>query len=163
MVITDRNLSVGTKLYARYKGQTYTCQVVLDPSTNASRPIAYRVDGQEKLFKSPSTAGAAVMGEGRTCNGWVFWTVGEPDAAKAPARRTARTRAVSAVPKPQRERRGGRAKSAAPAKDANGDALPIIERLDEQFECGECGQVFATTEDASEHFNETHGVVELAS
>jgi hypothetical protein len=28
MAIQDRNLSVGTKLYARYKGQTYMAEVV---------------------------------------------------------------------------------------------------------------------------------------
>ena len=28
MAITDRNLSVGTKLYAKYKGPTHTAEVV---------------------------------------------------------------------------------------------------------------------------------------
>ena len=81
MAIQDRNLAVGTQLYARYKGETHRCTLV---ETEAG-PRYRLADGRE--FKSPSAAGAAVMGEGRTCNGWAFWTVG--DGA------TATTRAVT--------------------------------------------------------------------
>src|SRR5688500_14839039 len=99
MAISDRNLSVGTKLYAKYKGQIYTCEVV-DVEVAREKPPKgedgtkgavktttverrYRIaDGRE--FKSPSSAGAAIMGPNRTCNGWSFWTVGEPGTAAAP-------------------------------------------------------------------------------
>jgi len=54
MAIQDRNLSVGTKLYARYKGQTYTAEVI-----EKEGGTAYRLpDGRE--FKSPSAAGTAI-------------------------------------------------------------------------------------------------------
>src|SRR5947208_15621469 len=80
MAIQDRNLSVGTKLYARYKGQTYTCELV-----ETEQGPRYRLaEGRE--FKSPAAAGAAVMGEGRTCNGWAFWTVGDGATATGPVR-----------------------------------------------------------------------------
>src|SRR4051794_20398252 len=80
MAITDRNLSVGSKLYARYKGATHTCILV---ETQAG-PRYRLTDGRE--FKSPSAAGAAIMGEGRTCNGWAFWTVGDGTTATGPVR-----------------------------------------------------------------------------
>src|SRR5207249_9715246 len=76
MAIQDRNLSVGTKLYARYKGATYTAEVVLNPEATGGRPIAYKVEGKDERFKSPSAAGSAVMG-GNACNGWAFWSVGD--------------------------------------------------------------------------------------
>src|SRR6266516_5663053 len=75
MAIQDRNLSVGTKLYARYKGQTYTAEVVLNPEATGDRPIAYKVEGKDELFKSPSAAGTALTE--KACNGWAFWTVGD--------------------------------------------------------------------------------------
>src|SRR6266513_1979928 len=75
MAIQDRNLSVGTKLYARYKGQTHTAEVVLNPEATGDRPIAYKVDGKDELFKSPSAAGTAATE--KACNGWAFWSVGD--------------------------------------------------------------------------------------
>src|SRR5437870_547533 len=75
MAIQDRNLSVGTKLYARYKGQTHTAEVVLNPEATGERPIAYKVEGKDELFKSPSAAGTAVTE--KACNGWAFWSVGD--------------------------------------------------------------------------------------
>ena len=54
MAIQDRNLSAGTKLYARYKGQTYTAEVI-----EKEGATLYRLsDGRE--FKSPSAAGTAI-------------------------------------------------------------------------------------------------------
>ena len=78
MAITDRNLSIGTQLYARYKGATHTCTLV----ATAAGPRYRLSDGRE--FKSPSAAGAAIMGEGRTCNGWAFWTVGDGTTGDRP-------------------------------------------------------------------------------
>ena len=67
MAITDRNLSVGTQLHAKYKGVTYQAEVVLNPNATGDRPIAYKVEGKDELFKSPSAAGTAITG--KACNG----------------------------------------------------------------------------------------------
>ncbi len=67
MPIENRNLEVGTRLAARYKGKTHTCEVV-----QTEEGIRYRLaDGRE--FKSPSSAGSAVM-DGMACNGWRFFS-----------------------------------------------------------------------------------------
>ena len=85
MSIENRELTAGTKLVARYKKQEHTCEVV-----EVDGAIRYRLaDGRE--FKSPSSAGSAVMG-GNACNGWRFWSVageGQP-ATKAPKKKTKR-------------------------------------------------------------------------
>lgn len=68
MAIENRNLPAGTRLAARYKGETYTAEVV-----ETEQGIRYRTaDGE--LFKSPSKAGSHVMG-GVACNGWRFWSL----------------------------------------------------------------------------------------
>src|SRR5437773_12558824 len=69
MAIQDRNLSVGTELYARYKGATHTAEVV----DKEGKPGYRLADGRE--FKSPSAAGTAITG--LACNGWAFWSVGD--------------------------------------------------------------------------------------
>src|SRR5690349_3831973 len=95
MAITDRNLPVGTKLWAKYKGAVHTAEVV-----ESDGAIRYRLsDGRE--FKSPSAAGAAIMGEGRTCNGWAFWSVGEPAEKPAKEPKAPKPSSVQAVPKPE--------------------------------------------------------------
>src|SRR2546425_7836551 len=79
MSIENRNLKPGTKLAARYKGKEYTAEVV-----KTADGIRYRLkDGKE--FKSPSSAGSAVMG-GSACNGWAFWSLAA-DLAKTPAKK----------------------------------------------------------------------------
>ena len=68
MPIETRNLEPGTKLAARYKGETYTAEVV-----QTEDGIRYQTaDGE--LFKSPSKAGSHVM-NGVACNGWRFWSL----------------------------------------------------------------------------------------
>lgn len=68
MSIANRNLRAGTKLIARYKGKEYTCEVA-----KTKDGLVYRLkDGKE--FKSPSSAGSAVM-DGNACNGWHFWSI----------------------------------------------------------------------------------------
>ncbi len=68
MAIENRNLVVGTRLVAGYKGERYTAEVV-----SSDQGVRYRLaDGRE--FKSPSAAGSAVMG-GVACNGWRFWSL----------------------------------------------------------------------------------------
>src|SRR6266542_3465805 len=83
MAIQDRNLSVGTKLYARYKGQTYRAEVVLNPNATGDRPIAYKVAGNDELFKSPSAAGTAITE--KACNGWPFWSEGDDQPVRCAA------------------------------------------------------------------------------
>jgi hypothetical protein len=75
MSIENRSLKPGTKLVARYKGQGYSAEVV-----ETEGGIRYRLeDGRE--FKSPSSAGSAIMG-GSACNGWRFWSVAGSEEAK---------------------------------------------------------------------------------
>ncbi len=75
MPLENRNLEAGTRLAARYKGTTYTCEVV-----QTEEGLRYRLeDGRE--FKSPSSAGSAVMG-GMAANGWRFWSLVDELAEK---------------------------------------------------------------------------------
>jgi hypothetical protein len=78
MALENRNLEAGTRLVARYKGQTYSAEVV-----QTEEGLRYRLeDGRD--FKSPSSAGSAVMG-GTACNGWRFWSLeGQEPAWKEP-------------------------------------------------------------------------------
>lgn len=82
-MIENRNLKAGTKLVARYKGKEHTAEVV-----KTADGMRYRLeDGQE--FKSPSSAGSAVMA-GAACNGWRWWSIaGEDKTAlkNAPAKK----------------------------------------------------------------------------
>src|SRR5437660_2203154 len=122
MAIQDRNLSVGTKLYARYKGQTHTAEVVLNPEATGDRPIGYKVEGKDDLFKSPSAAGTAITQ--KACNGWAFWSVGAGAEGTGPVTSTqARPPAKSTItpaPKPETKRRGRKTGSEEPpASDGN--------------------------------------------
>src|SRR3954469_6729639 len=104
MAITDRNLTPGTRLWARYKGAVHTAEVVAHTDDRGNETVAYRLsDGRE--FKSPSAAGAAIMGPNRTCNGWAFWSVGEPALKPAKEPKAPRSSSVNAVPKPERKGR----------------------------------------------------------
>src|SRR3972149_4057893 len=88
MAIEDRNLKAGTKLVARYKGKEYTAEVV-----KTEEGLRYRLeDGKE--FKSPSSAGSAVMG-GSACNGWRFWSVAgeEPKPKKTAPKKNGKAKA----------------------------------------------------------------------
>ena len=86
MAIEDRNLKAGTKLVARYKGQEHPAEVV-----KTEQGLRYRLeDGRE--FKSPSSAGSAIMG-GSACNGWRFWSVAGTEAAKPKAAKKAEKKA----------------------------------------------------------------------
>lgn len=93
MAIIDRNLKAGTRLVARYKKTLHTCEVA-----ETDEGIRYQLaDG--RLFKSPSSAGSAVMG-GVACNGWRFWSL--ENAEGEPADRPA--------PKPEAEKKNGNGK-----------------------------------------------------
>src|SRR4051812_13374632 len=93
MAIEDRNLSIGTKLWAKYKGSVHTAEVIAVLG-DASGRVGYQLpDGS--TFKSPSAAGTAITG--KACNGWAFWTVGEPWEQTASTKSTPRS-TVNAVP-----------------------------------------------------------------
>ena len=135
MAITDRNVSTGTKLWARYKGEVHTAEVV---ETEGKQ--AFRLEGGRE-FKSPSAAGTAITG--KACNGWAFWSVGEPTEKAPKAEKPART--VNPVPKPERKARARKEKDIPRAE--NGEALPIVEQTDGNWECGECGASFPTSDE----------------
>ena len=148
MSIEDRNLKPGTVLVARYKKEDYRCDVV----AGEDGKVVYRLpDGRE--FKSPSSAGGAVMG-GVACNGWRFWSLeGDLPAAKAAttpkAAKTGATKAKAAS-KPKAKAKGGAKakKTAKPSENGAAPAKPIA--------CGECGQEFPTSREAAEHMRDEH-------
>src|SRR6266540_7527461 len=171
MAIQDRNLSVGTKLYARYKGQTYTAEVVArDPDNALGHPTAlrYRVDGKEGTFNSPSAAGTAITE--KACNGWAFWSVGDGSESAGPVTST-KTRPAAKItpaPKPQGKGRGRKAETAEPppaaepeaSNEARDDAPTGAETDDQPVACASCGETFPETKAATEHYYATHGKVD---
>ncbi len=116
MSIENRDLKAGTKLVARYKGKEYTAEVV-----KTEEGLRYRLeDGRE--FKSPSSAGSAVMG-GSACNGWRFWSLAGSEEAK---------------PKKAAKKSGKR-------KSNPGNGL--IERMEDgRFFCSACQEPFEAPE-----------------
>jgi hypothetical protein len=147
MAITDRNLAVDTKLWACYKGQVHTAEVV-----DVEGTLHYRLAGGQQ-FKSPSAAGTAITG--KSCNGWAFWSVGEPAEKPAKAARTGSTkRSGTAVPKPERKPRLRKERSIP--RDGNGHALPIVGQVDGTFECGNCSASFPTSAEAKAHLDAAH-------
>lgn len=68
-------LGAGTVLVAGYKGAEYRAEVVHDAEGRAR----YRLE-DGRGFKSPSSAGKAVMG-GVACDGWRFWSINEARTA----------------------------------------------------------------------------------
>ena len=124
MAIEDRNLAAGTKLVAQYKGHEYRCVVVAGegdkPGYKMECPDHPDLHGKE--FKSPSSAGSAVMG-GSACNGWRFWSVAGSEKAK---------------PK----------KAAKKAAKANGN--PGFRRLDDgRYFCDSCMEAFDVPKDVT--------------
>ncbi|GEM_PF-648504 len=90
MALNDRNPIAGTQLAARYKKELYRCTVVETEGGLRFRLCDFtkvetgyqRQTGSAVDFKTPSAAGAAVLG-GMACNGWRFWTLAsELDAPK---------------------------------------------------------------------------------
>jgi hypothetical protein len=147
------------------QGANHTAEVVLDPKATGDRPIAYRVDGKEELFKSPSAAGTAVTG--KACNGWAFWSVGDGSESTGPVTSTKSrppSSTVHAAPKPQGKRRGRKGQSEeppasdAPVGDEARDDAPTATQPDDQpVTCAECGETFPGVQAATEHYYSTHG------
>ena len=81
MAIENRNLPVGTRLWANYKKQRYVCTVEAGDEDGA---VAFVLEDGSR-YKSPSAAGMKVMG-GKAVNGWRFWSVEgeEPEATSEP-------------------------------------------------------------------------------
>ena len=145
MAITDRNLSVGTKLYAEYKGQTHTAEVI-----EVEGKTRYRVQGRgkEETFNSPSAAGTAVTG--KACNGWAFWTVGEPPIA--PEQKTPET-------KPAKAPRQRKAKTTATASGETTPEIPdrtVGKHANGNFACEVCGAEFDDEGSVTAHYVEAH-------
>jgi hypothetical protein len=87
MVIENRDLAVGTKLIAKYKGQQWKIEVLPgEPTTYGF--VGKRPKDAAQVYKSPSSAGSAVMG-GTACNGWRFWSVEGAAEVKATATKRA--------------------------------------------------------------------------
>ena len=94
--------------------------------------------------------------DGHACNGWAFWTVGDGATATAPVRRSKATRtqpnSVRAVLKPTTKGRS------AGSEGRPGQAPePRLAVAAEGVECGDCGRVFATQEEALTHMETAHG------
>lgn len=114
-------IAAGQTLTAKYKGTQYSVEVI----SGEGGKLLYRFgDGRE--FKSPSSAGSAVMG-GSACNGWRFWSIddGAPRSAAKPA---AKQSAAKQPAKTERPRCDACGKSFVAAKQlehhrANADRL----------------------------------------
>ena len=74
-----KQLKVGMRLVARYKGVDHVAEVIAGPDGKVQFRL---VDG--RTFKSPSAAGSALMG-GVACNGWRFWSLAGHDAPERTA------------------------------------------------------------------------------
>src|SRR5688572_31626912 len=102
MVIENRDLAVGTKLIAKYKGEQWKIEVLPgEPRTYGF--VGKRPKDAAQVYKSPSSAGSAVMG-GTACNGWRFWAVEGATEVKATASTKAATKKASAKPATRKAR-----------------------------------------------------------
>ena len=150
MPIANRKLKPGTVLVARYKKHDYKCTVVKGED---GKPI-YRLHGG-KDYKSPSSAGVAVKGEGKTCDGWEFWSV---EGAPPVLSRAQRKQQGSAKPKAK-----GKAKTKTGGKKAKTKAKAEPKpKAEEPITCGDCGQEFPNAREAAKHMRDEHKSVEAA-
>ena len=137
MPIANRKLKPGTVLVARYKKQDYKCTVVKGEDGN----LIYRLHGGDD-YKSPSSAGVAVKGEGKTCDGWEFWSV---EGAKPVLPRAQRKQQESAKPKASGKKAKGKGKTKAKT-----------EPKPKPVKCGDCGQTFPNAREAAKHMRDEH-------
>jgi len=142
MAITDRNLSVGTQLWAKYKGQTYTAEVI-----EVEGKTRYHVHGKEETFCSPSAAGTAVTG--KACNGWAFWSVGEPSIAAEP--KTEETKRAKAP-----RRRKAKAENGEAPEPTEIPAGTVGKHANGKFACEVCGAEFDDEASVTAHYIEAH-------
>jgi hypothetical protein len=133
MAITDRNLTAGTKLAARYKGTMHEAEVV-----QTEEGLRYQLsDGRS--FKSLSSVATAITG--KSANGWSFWSL----ASEV----TTTSSTIIPAPKPTRRRK-------LKAEATPEPALPIVEQVDGTYECGECSSAFESREAVEAHLAEFH-------
>jgi hypothetical protein len=144
MAITDRNLSVGTQLWAKYKGQTYTAEVI-----ETEGKTRYRVAGKDETFNNPSAAGTAVTG--KACNGWAFWTVGEPPVAPEPAA----TETKAAKARRQRKAKAAKTENGEPAAPEIPDGT-VGKHANGKLACEVCGAKFEDEGSVTAHYVEAH-------
>lgn len=160
MPISNRNLPAGTKLVAKYKGEIYHATVIATDDGIRYRLEEPLVIGQKlSYFKSPSAAGAAIFGEGRTCNGWAFWSVEgeEPEATEAAeAKPEAKTKGKrqTKVSDYEHHTRSAAAKKAAATRRAraqtkNGaDAAKLLRPMEDgRWFCNACLKTFTVADD----------------
>lgn len=188
--ITDRNLAVGTKLVAPYKGKDYHATVV---GVAGEKPgIAFKLDdGPEpgKQFSSPSSAGSFIRG-GKATNGWAFWRL--VDSTEEPPTETPPT-----DPGDDEVERADPGTSTDPAEDPDEDEEGAGEKAPAEkepatvatrtrapratgrapkagkatagkatagsYECGECGERFPTPEAVTAHFDAEHAAATVAA
>jgi hypothetical protein len=99
MAIENRDLAAGTKLIAKYKGEQWKLEVLPgEPKTYGF--IGKRPKDAAQVYKSPSSAGSAVMG-GTACNGWRFWSVEGGETKAAPTKAKTKTAATPTTRKPR--------------------------------------------------------------
>ena len=161
MAIENRDLAVGTRLVARYKGTTHHATVVRGQLkdgvyvtvTEEGEPntLGYRLD-DGRGYKSLSAAGSAIMG-GQACNGWRFWSVekedaqpskqpkaeGETESGTQSADGAQTTAAFSPAPKPKGKRRAKA--STEPAVDCHCDSFAEGTESCKWRESGDCQDV----------------------
>jgi hypothetical protein len=98
MAITNRELPAGTTLVAKYKGKTWKAQVLIGDDGSRGYQLLDDNGGGTEIFRSPSSAGSAVM-NGTACNGWRFWSIeGDEPQPDATPKRTTKAKAEAATP-----------------------------------------------------------------
>ena len=133
MSIEDRNLSIGTRLVAKYKKQTYVCTV---EAGEDGAGIAFVLE-DGKRYKSPSSAAMAIIGG--AANGWSFFSIETVGTEPAP-------------PKPEK-RKGGKSKTASLFKKLPPNGL---EEGQHRFFCTACQKSFITSEEKPQVCAEGH-------
>jgi hypothetical protein len=117
MVIENRDLAAGTKLIAKYKGEQWRLEVLPgEPRTYGF--VGKRPTDSAQVYKSPSSAGSAVMG-GTACNGWRFWSVEGEANARATVKATGKAKATAKTTKPASRKPRAQAKPAVLQRHKN--------------------------------------------
>ena len=133
MSIEDRNLSIGTRLVAKYKKQTYVCTV---EAGEDGAGIAFVLE-DGKRYKSPSSAAMAIIGG--AANGWSFFSIETVGTEPAP-------------PKPEK-RKDGKSRTVSLFKKLPPNGLA---EGHSRFFCTACQKSFITTEDRPDVCPEGH-------
>lgn len=136
MPIENRELAVGARLVARYKGKEHLCEVV-----QTDDGIAYRMGGMD--YTSPSSAGRSVTG-GIAVNGWRFWSL-DGTLTDRKLKAVASAKKGGAKTAKAKEKKGASNSSRKPAKKAARSASKAA------YGCGTCSETFDTMKAATKH------------